>query len=86
MTRLSVISSDRVIRVLKKIGFDFAPKRSRGSQIALSRLDESGRPLLVVVPRRGDLPVGTLLSVLQQAALPKERFLLLVREAVPVSS
>lgn len=84
MTRLSVTSSDRVIRALKRTGFDFAPKRSRGSQIALSRLDESGRPLLVVVPRRGDLPVGTLLSVLQQAAISKEQFLLLVQEAVPV--
>ncbi|QYZ78670.1 type II toxin-antitoxin system HicA family toxin [Methanofollis formosanus] len=86
MTRLSMVSSDRVIRALKRAGFDFAPKRSRGSQVALTRVDESGRRLLVVVPRRGDLPVGTLLSVLQQADLPKERFLLLVREAIAVSS
>ncbi|QSZ66708.1 type II toxin-antitoxin system HicA family toxin [Methanofollis aquaemaris] len=86
MTRLHVLSSDQVIRGLKRAGFDFAPKRSRGSQVALSRVDETGRRLLVIVPRRGDLPVGTLLSVLQQANLPKDRFLLLVREAVPVSS
>jgi predicted RNA binding protein YcfA (HicA-like mRNA interferase family) len=85
VTRLPVLSSDAVLRALKRAGFDYAPRRSKGRQVALYRVDETGHPLLVILPKRSVLPVGTLLSVLQQANLHKERFLLLVGEAATVS-
>ncbi|MDD4254222.1 MAG: hypothetical protein PHP59_02470 [Methanofollis sp.] len=83
MTRLPVLSSDAVLRALKRAGFDYAPRRSKGHQVALYRVDENGRPLLVILPKRSVLPVGTLLCVLQQANLHKERFVLFVGEAAP---
>jgi predicted RNA binding protein YcfA (HicA-like mRNA interferase family) len=85
VTRLPVLSSDAVLRALKRAGFDYAPRRSRGRQVALYRVDEVGRRLLVILPKRSVLPVGTLIAVLQQANLHRERFLLLVGETAPVS-
>jgi len=85
VTHLPVLSSDAVLRALKRAGFDYAPRRSRGRQVALCRVDESGHPLLVILPKKSVLPVGTLIAVLQQANLHRERFLLLVGEAATVS-
>ncbi|WP_067049960.1 type II toxin-antitoxin system HicA family toxin [Methanofollis ethanolicus] len=85
MSRLPVLSSDTVFRALKRAGFDYAPRRSKGRQVALYRVDEVGRRLLVILPKRSVLPVGTLLCILQQANIQKERFVLLVSEAAPVS-
>jgi predicted RNA binding protein YcfA (HicA-like mRNA interferase family) len=86
VNRLPVLSSDVVLRALKRGGFDYAPRRSKGRQVALYRVDETGRPLLVILPRRGALPVGTLLSILQQANMQKERLFMLLGEAAPLSN
>ena len=42
MTKLPVVSSDAVIRALKKAGFGYAPRRGKGSHAALYRLDHEG--------------------------------------------
>ncbi len=52
MKKIPVVSSDDVIRVLKKAGFEYAPKRGKGSHTAFYRIDEEGRKLLVIVPKR----------------------------------
>ena len=75
MKKLQVVSSDDIIKALKKDGFVYAPKRGKGSHTALHKIDENGRKLLVIVPKRSELPKGTLLSILQQADLSKDAFI-----------
>lgn len=79
MKRLPVVSSDDVIKALKKGGFEYAPKRGKGSHTALYKIDEKGRKLLIV-PKRRELPKGTLLSILQQANLSKDDFIELLKK------
>jgi len=80
MKKLPVVSSDDVIRVLKKAGFKYAPKRGKGGHTAFYKIDEKGRKLLVIVPKRRELPKGTLLSILQQANLSKDDFIELLKK------
>ncbi len=78
MTKLPGVSSDEVIQVLRKVGFISAPKRGKGSHTALYRTDESGQKRLVIVPKRKDLPRGTLSAILEQAGITREEFLRLL--------
>lgn len=80
MKKLPVVSSDEIIRALKKDGYIFAPKRGKGSHVALYKIDRGGRKLLVVVPKRRELPKGTLLSILQQANLSKDELIELLNK------
>jgi len=75
MTRLPVLSSEKIIRALRRKGFGYAPKRGKGSHIALVGTDRHGRTRLVIVPHRKDVPVGTLLAILDQAGLTRDEFL-----------
>jgi predicted RNA binding protein YcfA (HicA-like mRNA interferase family) len=63
MKKLPVVSSDEVINALERGGFTYAPKRGRGSHTALIKIDEKGCTLLVIVPKRSELPKGTLTSL-----------------------
>lgn len=78
MAKLPALSSEKVIRALRKRGFRYAPKRGKGSHIALTGSDASGRVRLVIVPKKGELPVGTLHSILEQAGLDRSEFLKLL--------
>lgn len=69
MSNLPSLSSERLIRALRRAGFEDAPKRGKGSHHALVRRDSDGRIRLVIVPERKDLPRGTLHAILQQAGL-----------------
>jgi len=40
--------------------------------------DRNGRTRLAIVPKRKDVPAGTLLSILEQAGLTREEFLELI--------
>jgi predicted RNA binding protein YcfA (HicA-like mRNA interferase family) len=42
--------------------------------VALYRLDDEGRHRLVIVPKRKELPRGTLKAILEQAGLTTEAF------------
>ena len=75
MTRLPLISSDIIIRKLKKAGFEVAPHQGKGSHTALYKVNNDGKKLLVIIPRRNPVPRGTLLSILKQANLTREEFL-----------
>jgi predicted RNA binding protein YcfA (HicA-like mRNA interferase family) len=59
---------------MKKLGFGYAPKRGKGSHVALYKIDENNRKLLVIIPKRRELPKGTLMSILHQANLSKDEF------------
>lgn len=58
MSKLSVVSSGKVIKALKKLGFGYAPKRGKGSHVALYKVDKNNRKLLVIIPKRSELPKG----------------------------
>lgn len=75
MSKLPGLSSDEVLTALRKIGFVSAPKRGKGSHTALYRSDVSGKTWLVIVPKRRDLPQGTLRAIIEQAGLTRAEFL-----------
>ena len=75
MSKLPGLSSDEVLKALRKIGFVYAPKRGKGSHRALYRTDPSGKTWLVIVPQRRDLPPGTLRAIVEQAGLTRAEFL-----------
>jgi predicted RNA binding protein YcfA (HicA-like mRNA interferase family) len=75
MTRLPSISSKDLIRALRRAGFEDAPKRGKGSHMALIKRT-SGITRLVIVPDRKTLPKDTLRAILDQAGLSREEFLL----------
>ena len=60
MSRLPSLSSRTLLSILRKAGFEDAPKRGKGSHRALVRQDESGQVRIVIVPRGKDIPRGTL--------------------------
>ena len=63
------------MRALRKRGFHYAPKRGKGSHLALVGTDPQGRTRLVIIPKRRDIPIGTLQSILEQAGLSRDEFL-----------
>ncbi len=75
MSGLPLLSSNDIIRKLRKAGFINAPHQGKGSHIALSRLGDDGKRHLVIIPKRDPVPKGTLISILKQAHLTKEEFL-----------
>lgn len=79
MTKLPVVSSKKVVKALRKEGFVDAPKRGKGSHIALIKRNID-KTRLVIVPERNTLPKGTLMSILDQAGLSKNQFLELLKD------
>ena len=77
MPKLPIVSSKEIIRVLQKAGFEYAPKRGKGSHLAFVKKDKD-RTRLVIVPDKKEIPKGTLLSILEQAGLSKEEFVKLL--------
>jgi len=68
MSKLSVLTPQKVINILKKAGFVL--ERTKGSH-QIYRNPET--KLMVVVPfHRKDLPKGTLLEILRQAGINKK--------------
>jgi len=43
--------------------------------MALIRVDNTGQKLLVIVPKRDILPIGTLLSIMRQGKFSREEFM-----------
>lgn len=77
MTKFPSLSSKQIVKTLKSIGFEDAPKRGKGSHIALVNR-EPGNIRLVIIPNRKIIPKGTLRSILDQAGLTREEFLALI--------
>ncbi len=77
MAKLPILSSKDIIRVLLKTGFEYAPKRGKGSHTAFVKRDTE-KTRLVIVPDRKEIPKGTLLAILEQAGLSKDDLLRLL--------
>jgi predicted RNA binding protein YcfA (HicA-like mRNA interferase family) len=74
MPKLPILSSKEVIRILKYLGFEPAPKRGKGSHSAFVKKKED-KTRLVIVPHRDEIPRGTLLSIIEQMGLTKVEFI-----------
>jgi predicted RNA binding protein YcfA (HicA-like mRNA interferase family) len=73
--KLPRVSSAHVISELKKRGFADARYQGKGSHTALIRIDNTGQKLLIIVPKRDVLPIGTLLSIMRQGKFTREEFI-----------
>ena len=80
MTKLPILSSKQVIKGLRAVGFEDAPKRGKGSHSALIKRDFRGTKL-VIIPGSKSLPRGTLRAILDQAGLSREEFLNLIQRS-----
>ncbi len=75
--KLPIVSSDDVVRVLKRTEFSYAPKRGKDSHMAFYK-EKEGKRWLVIVPKRKEIPRGTLISIIDQAGLTRDEFLRLL--------
>ena len=74
MTKLPILSSKQIIKALRIAGFKDAPKRGKGSHIAMVKRDRD-MTRLVIIPDGKSIPKGTLRAILEQAGLTREGFL-----------
>lgn len=72
--RLPALSSREIERALRRAGYEFAPKRGKGSHRAYTKIDANGVRRLVIVPRGKDIPRGTVRAILEQAGLREQEF------------
>jgi len=73
--KLPRVSSAHIISELKKRGFVEARHQGKGSHTALICTDSTGQKLLVIIPKRDILPIGTLLSIMKQGKFTREQFM-----------
>lgn len=71
MSKLPVLSAKDVVKIRVKFGFQVY--RQSGSHIHLWNVDKK---LLVTVPNHRELAKGTLISIMKQAKIDREDFLL----------
>ncbi len=69
MAKLPALSARKVIRALRKAGFEVVAQR--GSHVRLNG-ERGGRVRVVIVPNHADIAPGTLVSILRQAGLTRE--------------
>lgn len=74
MPRLPGLSSQDVVRALRRAGCISAPRRGKGSHQALIRKMPDGGITIVIVPKRKSLPRGTLRAILRQVGLTVDEF------------
>ena len=79
MAKLPILSSKDIIRILKHLGFDPAPKRGKGSHSAFVKKTEE-KTHLVIVPHKDEIPRGTLLSIIDQMGLTKIEFMEIMKK------
>ena len=70
--KLPRVSADEVIRSLERLGF--VQIRQRGSHVTLKKKTSAG-DIGCVVPLHRELAIGTLRSILRQAAVTPEEFM-----------
>jgi predicted RNA binding protein YcfA (HicA-like mRNA interferase family) len=78
LTKLPLVSSDKIIKSLLKSGFEYAPIKAKGSHIALIREGLHGEKFLVIIPKRNPIPKGTLISIIKQSEYSRDEFIKLL--------
>jgi len=79
MAKLPILSSKQVIKAFRKAGFTDAPRRGKGSHIAMVKRSHMDTRL-VIIPYRKVIPIGTLRGILEQTGLTREEFLNFISE------
>ena len=74
--KLPIVSAREILKALKSTGFEIT--RQSGSHIILVKFVDN-KKLTVVVPHHAELAKGTLLSIISQAGMTKEKFLKLLK-------
>ena len=75
--KLPILSAHKIIKILEKEGFQVL--RQKGSHISLYKKTKK-KTLLVVVPNKKEIKIGTLIGILKQSNLTREEFLDLLKE------
>jgi predicted RNA binding protein YcfA (HicA-like mRNA interferase family) len=75
LSHLKGLSWREIERALKKAGFIPAPARGKGSHLAFYRVSENDEKRLVIVPRKKDIPIGTVHAIIKQAGLSVQGFI-----------
>ena len=78
MSKLPLVSSEKIMRSLLKAGFDYAPIKGKGSHTALVREGAYGEKFLVIIPKRNPVPKGTLISIIKQSGYSRDEFIKLI--------
>ncbi|MCD4765957.1 MAG: type II toxin-antitoxin system HicA family toxin [Methanosarcinales archaeon] len=78
MSKLPLVSSDKIIKSLLKAGFDYAPIKGKGSHTALVREGLHGEKFLVIIPKRNPIPKGTLISIIKQSGYSRDELITLL--------
>ena len=78
MSKLPLVSSEKIIKRLLKVGFDYAPIKGKGSHRALVIVGSQGEKYLVIIPKRDPVPKGTLISIIKQSGITREEFIKLL--------
>jgi predicted RNA binding protein YcfA (HicA-like mRNA interferase family) len=79
MTKLPILSSKKVIKVLRSAGFEDAPKRGKGSHLAMIKRSIEGLRL-VIIPERKSIPRGTFRAIIDQAGMSRDEFINLFKK------
>lgn len=69
MARLPVLSGREVIKLLSKHGFSIVGRK--GSHVRMKKA-VTGKVFIAIVPDHGDIPMGTLKSIIRQSGLSEE--------------
>jgi predicted RNA binding protein YcfA (HicA-like mRNA interferase family) len=77
--KLPLLSARKLVKALEKHGFQYAPKRGKGSHVALVRKTKEGDTFLVIIPMKDPIPRGTLLSIIKQSGFLREEFLRILK-------
>ena len=74
--KLPVLSAKKIIKSLERDGFKLL--RQKGSHISLYK--DGDKTYLVVVPNKKEIKRGTLIGILKQAGMDRERFFELLKK------
>ncbi|MDF1533662.1 MAG: type II toxin-antitoxin system HicA family toxin [Methanosarcinaceae archaeon] len=78
MSKLPLVSSEKIMRSLLNAGFDYAPIKGKGSHTALVREGAYGEKFIVIIPKRNPIPKGTLISIIKQSGYSRDEFIKLI--------
>lgn len=76
MSKLPIVSGEKVVKALMKAGFAIVGRR--GSHIRLKRRVDD-EVFIVIVPLHKELKRGTLASIIRQSGIPREEFIQLLK-------
>ena len=71
--KLPIVSGEQIIKLLQKEGFSVT--RQKGSHISLHKRLEDGSIILIVIPKKREIKKGTLLSIIKQSRMNREKFI-----------